>query len=157
MEIMSIHHGHEVQAGHCVSAFLYGFQFLQSMKYLIRKAALNRLVSNKIVQIELSFPLLYIRGLSRMNDLTQLRWINQNFQPAGLLSQLSHIVTVRDSTIKYIYMVLQSLKSDPPGTFCLIFLQPESLWSGYKIIKQNTPEGSDFQCFSIMYTSMYYP
>ncbi len=56
-------------------------------------------------------------------------------------------------------MVLKSLKSDPPGTFCLVILQPESLskicmtrfwqvardgksviqifdrWSGYKIIK----------------------
>ena len=42
-------------------------------------------------------------------------------------------------------MVLQSLKADPPGTFCLIILQPESLSKiCYKIIKQNTPEGSDF-------------
>ena len=40
-------------------------------------------------------------------------------------------------------------KIRPPGMFCFILLQPESLqifnrWSGYKIIKQNTPEGSDF-------------
>ncbi len=70
-------------------------------------------------------------------------------------------------------MVLKSLKSDPPGTFYLIDLQPDCLskskrsfflpnsqkndvqifdrWSGYKIVKQNVPEGSDFSDVNTMH------